>query len=192
MKTKYIALIVVIAVIGGAIAYLQIPSKREITIEGKLQQLGILSKIGEDNIGLNVGQIAPDFALLDINGNVIKLSDFRDKIVFINFWASWCPFCIDEMPDIQKVAMKYDDVTVLFINRGENIETAITYVNNRLPVKITYPILQDPGESVSKVYILYGMPVSYIIDKNGVIKYRKFGPLTAEEIESKLQNVLGV
>ncbi|MBI4010209.1 MAG: DUF3179 domain-containing protein [Candidatus Aenigmarchaeota archaeon] len=142
------------------------------------------------DIGVNVDNKAPDFTLEDSKGNKVKLSDFRGKVVFLNFWASWCPFCIDEMPDIQKVAKEFDNVVVLFINRGETKSVAQNYLDRTLPVRIIYPILWDPAGTVSKVYILFGMPVSYVIDENGIIKDRKFGPLTEDEIRKKLASVI--
>jgi len=189
MKKNYLTLAAAVIVIIAVIVTIQNPltSKEE-------SQFGIVEpEVSTANVGLNVGNIAPDFVLPDANGDAVKLSDYRGKVVFVNFWASWCPFCVDEMPDIQNSAKSFGDkVTVLFINRGEKQGTGTSYINFRLPVKIEYPILWDKDESVSKVYILYGMPVSYIIDESGMIKDRKFGPLTREEIDNKLRNVLGV
>ena len=186
-RSKNLPLVLSIVIIAAIILILQNPfqpSSKEFT--------GIIEPIfGSANLGVNVGNRAQDFTLEDSNGNKVKLTDFRGKVVFMNFWASWCPFCIDEMPDIQRVAKEFgDDVTVLFINRGEKKSVAQNYLDRTLPVKIAYPILWDPVETVSKVYILYGMPVSYITDKDGIIKDRKFGPLTEEEIREKLNAVV--
>ena len=189
MKVSQTLLVIVsIAVIAGIILLLQSPLQPSVTegFVGSIEPASVSA-----NIGVSTGNKAPDFTLEDTKGDRVKLSDFRDKVVFMNFWASWCPFCVDEMPDIQKVANEFGgDVTVLFINRGEKKSVAQTYLDRTLPVKITHPILWDPVETVSKVYILYGMPVSYIIDKDGVIKDRKFGPLTEEEIREKLKAVV--
>lgn len=179
--------IISIAVISGIILSLQTlqPTVTE-SFVGSIEQLSESA-----NIGVSTGNKAPDFTLEDTSGNRVKLSDFKGKVVFMNFWASWCPFCVDEMPDIQNVANEFgDDVTVLFINRGEKKSVAQNYLDRTLPVRITYPILWDPAETISKVYILYGMPVSYIIDRDGVIKDRKFGPLVEDEIREKLKAVV--
>lgn len=189
MTKKYLALIPVVVVIIAVILFIQNDAQPK-----EETQLGII-EAGETtvSVGLNVGQQAPNFALQDASGTVVKLSDFKGKVVFVNFWASWCPFCVDEMPDIQNAAKQFGDkATVLFVNRGEKPQTGLSYLDTRLPVKITYPILWDPDEKVSKKYILYGMPVSYILDENGVIKDRKFGPMTREEIQTKIKNVIGV
>lgn len=187
MKTNLGVLFLAILLIVAVIIIVQKPFSIK-----EESQLGIIKpEIGEVNVGLNVGNKAPNFALEDVSGDVAKLSDFKGKILFVNFWASWCPFCVDEMPDIQNAAKKFNNVQVLFINRGEKPETGSVYLKNRLPVKIDYPILWDPDEKVSKTYILYGMPVSYILDENGVIKFRKFGSMTFEEIQMRLSEVVG-
>ena len=175
-----------VAIIAGIILILQTPfqlSSEEFV--GAIESISVSS-----NLGVDVDSKAPDFTLEDSKGNKVKLSDFRGKVVFLNFWASWCPFCVDEMPDIQKVAKEFDNAVVLFINRGETKSVAQNYLDRTLPVKITYPILWDPAEAVSKVYILFGMPVSYVIDENGIIKDRKFGPLTEDEIREKLTSAI--
>lgn len=182
---KYLPLVIVIGIVVAAIVILQ----NNLTQDGE-ENLGIIQPI-EGEIGFGLGQIAPDFALKDSNGNVVKLSDHRGKVVLVNFWASWCPFCVEEMPDIQNAAKQFDNVVVLFVNRGENQQTGLSYINNELPVKIDYPVLWDTSESVSKKYILFGMPVSYFIDENGVIKDRKFGPMDFEEIQTRIKNVIG-
>lgn len=176
-----IGLAVAVVIIAGIIFYLQNP-------------LTPLPSNKGSNIGLNIGQQAPDFELEDVNGKIVKLSDFKGKkSVFLNFWASWCPFCVDEMPDIQNAFEKYENtMVVLAVNRGEPKAKAIDFVTNNLRAnaKITYPILLDPDEKVSRIYILYGMPVSYFIDRDGIIKDRKFGPLTVDEINEKVKKIV--
>jgi len=176
-----------IAVIAGIIFILENPLQTSVS---KSFAGAIEPTSASAGIGVNVDNKAPDFTLEDSKGNKVKLSDFRGKVVFMNFWASWCPFCVDEMPDIQRVAKEFNDIVVLFVNRGEKKSITQNYLDRTLPVRITYPILWDPVETVSKVYILFGMPVSYIIDKDGIIKDRKFGSLTEDEIREKLKAVV--
>jgi len=145
----------------------------------------------ELEIGSQIGQLAPDFALEDSDGNIVKLSDFRgDKSVLINVWAAWCPFCVDEIPDIELAAQKYnDDLVVLFINRGESKSVAFDYLATGLrePIEIKSPILFDPAEDVYRGYNSFGMPVSFFIDKDGIIRDKKSGfMIPTERIENLL------
>lgn len=187
-KIRYVVLAVVILIIIIAIIMIQNPFKSKTEfVQGEV--LGV-KKTPET--GIEINSLAPNFILRDIDGKLVKLSDFRGKkIVVINFWASWCPFCLEEMPDFEEVAQKYkDDVVILGINRGEKREIALDYAKNQLPVEITFPILLDSNEDVSNVYILRGMPVTYFIDKNGVITNRYFGKITKEIMEQEIEKVL--
>ena len=186
-QAKHILLTAVIILIILAIIAIQNPFKKQEFVQG--EALGV-KKTPET--GIEIGSLAPNFILKDIDGKLIKLSDFRGKkAVVINFWASWCPFCLEEMPDFEEVAQKYkDEVVILGINRGEKREIALDYAENKLPVKITYPILLDNNEDVSNVYILRGMPVTYFIDKNGVITNRYFGKITLEIMEQEIEKLI--
>ncbi|MBI4451023.1 DUF3179 domain-containing protein [Candidatus Woesearchaeota archaeon] len=144
-----------------------------------------------ENVGLGVGQLAPDFELQDKDGKLVKLSEYRGKAVFINFWASWCPFCIDEMPDIQQAYTEFKDkgLVVLAINRGETRTAGLTYAT-KLRVQITYPLLFDPDEQVSRIYITRGMPVSYFLDAQGIITARYFGPIDIDTMRTEAAKAL--
>lgn len=193
MKTHTIILIAVVVVIVAAIISLTyVPTQQQAS-----RGLGVVSPPEVENgaglqVGNNIGQIAPDFILEDAQGNRLRLSDFRGQVVFLNFWASWCPFCIDEMPDIQEVSDEFgEDVVAIFVNRGERIQTGQNYIDATLGGVITDPVVYDPSEDVYRAYSAGNfMPVSYVIDENGVVRDMKFGPITKDEIVLKLQNVL--
>lgn len=179
MKKGIILTIVVIAIVV-AIFLIQRPG--EPTQEG----LGMLSEGS-----IEIGEKAPDFALLDRNGNRVTLYEtLADRPVFLNFWASWCPPCLEEMPLMDASYQTYkNDVEILAVNRGEDGPTAVEYIDRTLPVRVSYPILFDPNEDVSRVYIKIGMPVSYFITKDGIIRHRRFGPLTPDEIEDNMKDL---
>jgi peroxiredoxin len=117
-----------------------------------------------------VGRIAPDFVLPDYEGRAVRLSDFRGKVVFLNFWATWCTACEREMPDMQRLARKYpDDVVVLAINRGESTGSARAWSDARNLPDIRFVV--DSQERVARAYRLgSGMPQSFFIDPEGVIR----------------------
>jgi len=123
---------------------------------------------------LNQNKLAPDFLLKDLNGNLVALSNFRGKPVFFNYWASWCPACIQEMPLIQST---YNDWTrkglvLLTVNSGEDAATVQGFMKKN---NYTMPALLDTQSVVGTEYNIYYIPVSVFIDKNGILKSRVVG-----------------
>ena len=123
-------------------------------------------------IGPQIGLTAPDFTLKDLNGTIVNLSDFRGKPVYLNFWASWCPPCKVEIPEIQKFYQQNKDkvavlaVDLMFNDKLSDVN-AILKENNA-----NFPVLLDTNanSSVANTYQVYGIPESFFIDKNGVIR----------------------
>ncbi len=142
-------------------------------------------------IGTKIGNIAPNFQLTDYTGKTVSLSDFKgQKGVFVNFWASWCPFCVDEMPLMARVQEKYAaQYETIAVNRGESLETANEF-SDKVGVTNKMILLLDKKDSIYKEYGGFAMPYSLFIDKNGVIRDIKLGPLTEQELEGKVQKIL--
>ncbi len=123
------------------------------------------------------GDIAPDFTLEDTKGNRISLSNLRGKVVMVNFWATWCPPCIEEMPSMERLheAMADDDFVLLAINTETNGRSAVSAFLNKTPY--TFPILYDDKGVVHKQYGVYKFPESFIIHKDGTVDQKVIGPL---------------
>lgn len=122
--------------------------------------------------GIFIGDKAYDFSLLDKEGNEISLSSLRGKVVFLNFWASWCGPCKMEMPHMQKVYEEYKDkdVVILAVNITASEKNGIEGVNNFLKEnKYTFPVLYDKDGSVSEKYRISAIPTTYIINRDGII-----------------------
>jgi peroxiredoxin len=120
-------------------------------------------------------EIAPDFSLTDLSGNPHKLSDYRGKVVIINFWASWCPECILEMPSLNTFYEKNrkNDLVVLGITSDRKKEP-VNEVLKKTPV--TYPVLLDTtGGVFIKQYTVIGLPTTYVIDRSGFIAEKIIG-----------------
>jgi peroxiredoxin len=138
---------------------------------------------------LNVNQPAPDFTLRDLDGNLVALSNFRGKPVYFNYWASWCPSCIDEMPIVQSV---YDDWAkrglVLFtVNAGEDLATVLDFMQKN---HYTFPVLLDSQDKVDQEYNIYYIPVSVFVDKQGKIKSKVIGALAVKAaLEKQLATI---
>lgn len=106
-----------------------------------------------------------DFTLTDIQGKPWHLADLRGKVVLVNFWATWCPPCRKEMPDLQALYDKYKDqgFVVLAIS-DEEAAKVNPFLGER---KISYPVLLDPGRKVNELYKIEGIPKSFVYDRNG-------------------------
>ena len=131
------------------------------------------------------GQVAPDFVLRSADGQLVKLSDLHGKVVWVNFWASWCVPCKKELPDIQKL---YDEkkaagLEVLAVNWQEDVETATAFFASR---NLDLPLLLDRQGSVYDQYRLQGLPDSFFIDRDGKIAALQFGFLSEAKMRERL------
>ena len=123
---------------------------------------------------------APDFTLKSNNGKNMKLSELRGDVVMINFWASWCGPCRQEMPLLDKMHDRYKDLgfTLLGVNVEEEPDRAKAMLND-IPVK--FPILFDTQNKVSQQYNLIAMPSTVFVDRDGNIRYFHAGYLPGDE-----------
>ena len=119
-----------------------------------------------------------DFTLTDLHGQAWHLKDLHGKVVLVNFWATWCPPCRKEMPDLQALYDKYKDqgFVVLSISDEEQAKVA-PFIADR---KITYPVLLDPGRKVNEEFIVEGIPKSFVYDREG--------KLVAQSIDMRTRN----
>ncbi|MBI2134708.1 TlpA family protein disulfide reductase [Candidatus Woesearchaeota archaeon] len=150
--------------------------KKSETTDGELQN--------NENTGLGIGNLAPDFVLKDLEGNDFQLSSFRNKkAVVVNFWATWCPPCREEMPAFEEIFQEnMDNLVILGVNLQESREAIKGFLED---IPVTYPLLLDPNKEVKELYNVFTQPVTYFIDKDGIIVDKKFGPLTEKEIKEK-------
>jgi len=131
-------------------------------------------------VGTEVGMQAPDFTLTNMNDKEVSLSDYRGQKVFLNFWASWCPPCREEMPDIQKLHEEYgEEVVILAVNVGENKSTAANFMMQN---GLNFSVLLDSNKSTAQNYLVRGIPTSYFLDTNGVIKEKVVGAVSYERM----------
>ncbi len=130
-------------------------------------------------VGLEKGNLAPDFELTTLDDETVKLSDFRGERVMLNFWASWCGPCRAEMPDMQQF-YEDKDVIILAVNLTDT-ETEMSDVTNFVDeYSLTFPILLDEETEVADLYRIQPIPTSYLIDSNGIIHNVAFGALNYE------------
>ena len=118
--------------------------------------------------------LAPDFTLIDRDGNSVSLSDLRGQVVMINFWASWCGPCRQEMPLLEQIHQRYQRLgfTLLGVNVEENPGDAEDWLENR---PVSFPILYDPDNGVSKLYDVVAMPSTVLVDRQGNVRFLHHG-----------------
>jgi len=141
-------------------------------------------------VGLSVGQRAPDFTVELLDGRTVALSDFRGRPVLLNFWATWCGPCREELPDFQAVFDLQggpERFVVLAVNNMESRETVASYVRE---VGLTFPVALDPDGRVNfDLYGIQGYPTSLLLDANGVIAARFQGSLRGPQLLAALESL---
>ena len=133
---------------------------------------------------------APNFNLKDQYGVVHSLENYKGKVIFLNFWATWCPPCKKEMPDVESIYKEYGenkkDVIILGVNSEKENE-----VKKFLKDKgYTFPTLIDENSEVMRKYFIQAFPTSFVIDKEGNIYGYVMGGLTKEQIKQVIEEVL--
>ncbi|HXX54137.1 MAG TPA: TlpA disulfide reductase family protein [Thermodesulfovibrionales bacterium] len=157
MKARSVILIAVFVV---AIALIIVSVKRE------------EAPVTKVIVGLN----APEYLFRDPSGKTYTLSDLRGSVVFINFWATWCPPCIEEIPSIQELYSQFKDrkeFRMVTIPYRDNYEKAIAYLKQN---NYSLPVLLDPDGKSASAYGVTGVPETYIVDKQGILREKVIGP----------------
>ncbi len=159
------------------------------TEDGAMVMLGAAENTnlggGAYEVGTDVGDAAPNFTLANAAGEVVSLEEFvGEKAVIVNFWASWCTFCLEEMPDLEAVGREFsDDLVILGINNQETPQQGEPFALAR---GVTYPLLYLPrDDQIVKAYQVLAMPTTYYLDVDGIIVDRKLGFDAREEIRRR-------
>ena len=133
---------------------------------------------------------APDFELTTADGQVIRLSDLRGKVVLLNFWATWCPPCKAEMPDLEALHVKYGaehDFLVLGVNDRENAVDVVAFARRE---RVSFPLVIDrDGRVIEKLFKVRYLPTSLLIDRDGNIRDTWNGQIAREAMLARLQKV---
>lgn len=176
---KAIIIVVMIGMLSWAIFdFLDTDEKNVAQSErtGEQEDSNEIEDTEEVEVGLYVGQQAPDFELQTLSGETVRLSDFRGKRVMVNFWATWCPPCRAEMPDMEKF-YNAKDVEILAVNLTDT-ETSIGAIENFVDeFELTFPILLDSNLDVSFLYKIQPIPTTFMVDSSGIIRFHAFSAL---------------
>lgn len=127
-----------------------------------------------------VGKTAPDFTLKSLGGKNLKLSEMAGNVVLINFWASWCGPCREEMPLLNSLHKKYEPLgfTVLGVNVEQDVKGAEGFLKN---FPVDFPVLLDGDNRVSKQYEVIAMPTTVVVDRDGNMRFLHQGYKSGDE-----------
>ncbi|CAH2715992.1 Thiol-disulfide oxidoreductase ResA [Neobacillus rhizosphaerae] len=171
MMKKVIAAVVLVTLLTVAIVQ---------AMDKQTEKPETTSQTTANNEGLAIGAKAPDFELKTLTGETVKLSSLKGKKVMLNFWATWCPPCKAEMPEMEQFYKQAgDDVVILAVNIDPQLDVQ-GFVNEN---KITFPILLDADDKVNETYQILSIPTTYFIDSKGIIKNKFTGSMKLENMQ---------
>lgn len=175
---KSILIIIIVAAVGWAVYDFVISGD---SAKEEVEESGV-------EVGLEVGDQAPDFELETFEGDSVKLSNLRGERVMVNFWATWCPPCRAEIPDLQKFH-ENEDINILAVNLTD---TENSYDNIPKFVKnfgMEFPVLMDEASEVATKYEIQPIPTSYMIDSDGIIQYKAMGAMNYDLMIREFENM---
>jgi cytochrome c biogenesis protein CcmG, thiol:disulfide interchange protein DsbE len=145
---------------------------------------------GKVTASVTIGETLSHVSLNDLTGKSVAIpADVKGKVVFLHFWVSSCSYCVKEMCTIESFYKKHyaEGVIAYSINAGEDKQSATRYIAN---LKINYPILLDPDLSVTRHYGVLGVPTTYVLDRNGVLRFKILGEITADTLDNVARTLL--
>lgn len=189
MKNKKVVLIILIIfavlLVGASTMYNQLQSKVS------SPQMDVHEVQGDNEIGEATKEVAKDFTVYDINGDVVHLSDFAGKPIVLNFWASWCGPCKAEMPDFNEQYKEVgDSVHFVMVNLTdgyrETVQTASEFITQQ---GFEFPVYYDKDYDASLKYDVYSIPTTLFIDAEGYIVAEATGMIDAAKLKSGIEKI---
>ncbi|MCM3638214.1 redoxin domain-containing protein [Sporosarcina luteola] len=187
-----VGIVIAVLIISGFIVKM-VKSNTEITEPIDTVQAAYVTSVIDDESGLEKGKAPPNFELPTLSGEKVKLTDYKGKIVILNFWASWCGPCKVEMPHMQNYYKNKKDaanVEIIAVNmtseeRGgkKSIEKFVKEYG------LTFPILLDNDGDVLDLYNIITIPTTYVIGTDGVISQKILGPMDEKMINELVENL---
>lgn len=135
--------------------------------------------------GIQKGNLAPDFELVTTDGNHIRLSELRGKRLIVNMWATWCPPCKAEVPELEHFYKDHhqEGIEILAVDLTESEKRLADVASFIKDYKITYPVVLDERGEVSRKYQVTSIPTTYVINSEGIIQQKYVGPLSYQSLK---------
>jgi thiol-disulfide isomerase/thioredoxin len=140
------------------------------------------------SFGPVVGDRAPSFETTLVAGGLVRSNDIIENGLIVNFWATWCAPCIRELPLLDEIAREHatDGLTVLAVNMGEQQEAILEFLDE---FDLGFPVALDKQGQISGSYGVLGLPMSFFIDRSGVVRYRRIGELMEDHVARGLERI---
>lgn len=127
---------------------------------------------------MDIGLPVPAYRTVALSGDSVSLADQKGKVVLLNIWATWCHPCRDEIPELREIHAKYRDRGLELVGVSVDADGAEEHIKEFMKeFEMTYPVWLDPGERISTQFLTIGVPTTFLIDKQGVLRWRKTGPV---------------
>ena len=143
---------------------------------------------------VDVGLPVPPYSAQSLAGDTVSLPALRGKVVLLNVWATWCHPCRDEIPELQALHERYAARGLELVGVSVDAESADDAIRSFMhDFRMTYPVWRDPGERVSAQFHIVGVPATFLIDREGVLRWRKTGPIQPGDatLAAALEEALG-
>ncbi len=189
MEQKKNKLGLIIGIIAAVIAFTAVYFLYD-KLSGEYTQSGLNTIITENSSNESTScetvqdYTAPNFTVYDKSGNEVKLSDYKGKPVVLNFWATWCPYCVEEMPHFEKLYKEHDDIQFIMLNAMEETSVADKFIREK---GYTFPVLFDTTGDACEKYGASSLPVTFFIDKNGDLVTYGMGMLSEENLRKGIE-----
>ena len=182
-------IIAIIVIIIGVVGFTFISSRENPAEEVTRERTGV-EEPSDASLESEKFDKVPQFTLSDYDGNTISVNDFPGKILVINSWAAWCPFCVEELPAFRDLQELFpNDIVVIAIDRQESLSTAKNYTDNA-GISDAYIFLLDPKDSFYRSIGGFSMPETLFVDTEGNIRVHKRGPMKLDEMVKKVESIL--
>jgi thiol-disulfide isomerase/thioredoxin len=180
---RWIAAIIIGAIALASLAALLWPLLNR---SASVADAGVIrAQIQGDGAAGRIGATAPDFEWTDLDGKTLRLSSYRGKVVVVNFWATWCLPCREEMPALQRVAASEPDVVVLEVDLMEPGDKARSFLDS-LGLDRLQPVLDSDGATTRRYGVLT-LPSTFFVDRDGVIRHLELRQMTEAMIRTGIQ-----
>ena len=127
---------------------------------------------------VEIGAPAPGYRTVSLDGDTVSLAAHRGKVVLLNVWATWCHPCRDEIPELQAIHVKYQPRGLELIGVSVDSDGSDDAIRSFMTdFRMTYPVWRDPDERVSSQFLVVGVPATFLIDRQGILRWRKTGPI---------------
>jgi thiol-disulfide isomerase/thioredoxin len=180
---RWIAAIIIGAIALASLAALVWPLLNK---PASVTDAGVIrAQIEADGAAGRIGATAPDFEWTDLDGKTVRLSSYRGKVVVVNFWATWCLPCREEMPALQRVAASEPDVVVLEVDLMEPGDKARSFLDS-LGLDRLQPVLDSDGATARRYGVLT-LPSTFFIDRDSVVRHLELRQMTEAMIRTGIQ-----